>query len=235
MLAGACLLGAVLPPRAAVADEGGARQSTEAIERAAEAFLSTRAGGDDSRLSLRAGPLDPRLNLPHCKEPLEGFLRRGTEIRGRTIVGVRCTGEAPWKVYVPVDVIVTDDVLVAARTLPGGEVPGPGDVRIEKRDVSRLVGGYLSSPDELTGQRLKGQLHAGRVITPAMLKADDVIRRGQTVTLLVKDENITIRVAGRALTDGALNQRIRVENSGTKRVVEGLVRSPEHVEVLVTL
>lgn len=209
------------------------RQAIESIEKTAEAFLRTQAGSTDPRLSLKAGPLDPRLDLPRCGKPLQGFLRKGTEIRSRTVVGVRCAGDAPWKVYVPVDVIVTDDVLVAARTLPGGQVPGPDDVRIEKRDVSRLVGGYLSSPDELSGQRLKGQLHAGRIITPAMLHADEVIRRGQSVTLLVKDENVTIRMSGKALTDGALNQRIRVENSGSKRVVEGLVRSPEHVEILV--
>jgi flagella basal body P-ring formation protein FlgA len=233
ILTGAIVLASVLAAPAAMTARIADRQAVESIEKAAEAFVMARAGGDDSRLSLRAGPLDPRLDLPRCSEALEGFLRKGTEIRSRTVVGVRCAGDAPWKVYVPVDVIVTDDVLVAARTLPGGQVPGPGDVRVEKRDVSRLVGGYLSTPDELAGQRLKSQLHAGRIITPAMLQADEVIRRGQTVTLLVKDEGVTIRMAGKALMKGALNQRIRVENSGSKRVVEGLVRSPEHVEVLV--
>ena len=33
--------------------------------------------------------------------------------------------------------------------------------------------------------------------------------------------------------DGALNQRIRVENLNSGRVVEGIVRSPEIVEILV--
>lgn len=218
---------------AAGAVETHQRQPVDEIGAAAEALLREHAGEQDPRMSLRAGPLDPRLDLPRCSEPLEGFLRRGTEIRSRTIVGVRCTGEAPWKVYVPVDVIVTDEVLVAARTLPAGQAPGPGDLRTERRDVSRLVGGYFSEPGELAGQRLKSQLHAGRIITPAMLAADKVIRRGQTVTLLVRDRNVNIRMAGRALADGAVNQRIRVENAGSKRVVEGLVRSPEHVEILV--
>ena len=33
--------------------------------------------------------------------------------------------------------------------------------------------------------------------------------------------------------DGALNQRIRVQNLNSGRVVEGIVRSREHVEVLL--
>lgn len=209
------------------------RHSIDAIAATAEAYLNGRTGDGDPRVTLKAGQLDPRLNLARCSQPLEGFLRAGTEIRTRTIVGVRCSGDTPWKVYVPVDVIVMDSVLVTTRSLPGGQVPGPDDVRVEIRDVSRMVSGYLSSTDELAGQRLKSQVHAGRAITPAMLQAEMVIRRGQTVTLLVSDARVNIRMSGKALTDGAVNQRIRVENAVSKRIVEGLVRSPEHVEILV--
>lgn len=38
---------------------------------------------------------------------------------------------------------------------------------------------------------------------------------------------------GTALMDGAIGQRIRVENVNSGRVVEGIVRSREVVEVLV--
>jgi flagella basal body P-ring formation protein FlgA len=74
---------------------------------------------------------------------------------------------------------------------------------------------------------------AGRVVTPAMLEAEIVIERGQTVTLVVEGDGLNISMAGRALMDGAVDQRIRVENAGSGRVVEGLVRSPQVVEVLV--
>jgi flagella basal body P-ring formation protein FlgA len=66
-----------------------------------------------------------------------------------------------------------------------------------------------------------------------MLVADIMVRRGQMVTLIVKSGQMYIRMAGRALSDGALNQRIRVENSNSQRVVEGVVRSTEYVEILV--
>jgi flagellar basal body P-ring formation protein FlgA len=207
--------------------------STEDIARTAEEFLRQKLGRTDPRIALQAGWLDPRVQMPRCSEDLSGFLRRGTKISSRTVVGVRCEGGTPWKMYIAVDVVVRETVLIAAKTLPGGHVVTADDVVLEERDVSSMVGGYLSSPEELVGQRLKHQLMAGRVITPSMLQADLVIRRGQSVTILVHNQSMNIRMAGKALDDGALNQRIKVENVTSRRIVEGLVRSPENVEVLV--
>jgi len=208
-------------------------QSTDEIARVAEDFVKARYGKADRRVAPVAGHLDPRLRLPRCSQALEPFIRPGTKASSRTVVGVRCAGEKPWKVYVPVDVVVMDSVLVTQKTLPKGHVMRAEDVDIELQDVSRLTGGYLSDIGELTGQRLKHQIIGGSVITPAMLAAEILIRRGQSVTLVVRDEHLNITMAGKALSDGALNQRIRVENVMSQRVVEGLVRSPEYVEILV--
>jgi len=203
------------------------------ITETAENYVRSVVGTSDQRVTPQAGRLDPRLQLPQCSSELEAFQQRGAKITSRTVVGVRCNGAKPWKVYVPVDVIVTETVLVARRTLPSGHVFTSDDVATAQRDVSRLVGGYLSQPRNLIGKKLKRSLIAGRVITPSMLKADIMVRRGQTVTIVVQNDSLNIRMMGKALTDGTENQRIRVENTNSKRVVEGVVRSPEQVEVLV--
>ena len=103
-------------------------QPTEEIAAAAEKFLQGRIGKTASHTTVKAGALDSRHRLSLCSRPLEAFLRRGTEISARTIVGVRCSGTKPWKVYVPVNVVVTADVLVASRTLPRGHLIGAGDL-----------------------------------------------------------------------------------------------------------
>lgn len=225
----------IASPAASVGEKAksSAWHPTEDIAQTAEDFLREKLGRRDPRLSLQAGWIDPRVQMPRCTEALSGFMRRGTKVASRTVVGVRCEGASPWKMYIAVDVVVRETVLIAARTLPSGHIVTADDVRAEERDVSSMVGGYLSSPQELVGQRLKHQLMAGRVITPSMLQADLMIRRGQTVTILVKNDSLNIRMSGKALTDGAVNERIKVENVASRRVVEGLVRSPEHVEVLV--
>ena len=209
-------------------------QSTEEIAAVAEDYLRGRLGPSAKNTSVEAGVLDPRHLLAQCSRPIEAFLRRGTRISARTIVGVRCEGSKPWKVYVPVNVIVTDTVFVAARTLPRGHLLTAADLVAEERDVTRLVSGYVSSTEQLVGQRLRSQLLAGRILTPKLLQADMAIRRGQSVTLVIRSDDISIQMGGKALVDGAIGQRIRVENSNSGRVVEGIVRSQEHVEVLLS-
>ena len=203
------------------------------ISAAAETYLWNTIGAAAEKTSVQAGNLDSRHRLAYCDQPLQPFLRRGTQIKSRTIVGVRCNGSKPWKVYVPVDVIVTETVFVAKRTLPRGHALTASDVTTEQRDVSRLLSGYISDIRQLSGQRLKTQLLAGKILTPAMLQAETAVRRGQTVTVTTGQGQFSITTSGTALMDGAINQRIRVKNLHSGRVVEGIVRSREHVEIIL--
>jgi len=208
-------------------------QPNAEITAAAESYLRERTGSAANRTTVKAGSLDPRHRLPLCDQPLDTFLRRGTEISARTIVGVRCEGTKQWTVYVPVNVFVTARVYTARQTLPRNHLLTEADIRIDERDVSRSAAGYMSNKDQLIGQRLKQQVIAGRIFTPAMLQADFLVKRGQSVTLIAVSSGINIKMSGKALKDGALGQRIRVENSKSGRVVEGIVRSQELVEVLL--
>ena len=42
-----------------------------------------------------------------------------------------------------------------------------------------------------------------------------------------------VRMAGRALTDGLINQRVRVQNLSSGRIVEGIARSEQVVEIIL--
>lgn len=203
------------------------------ITAAAENYLRQAAGQDPGHLAPAAGYLDPRLRLPRCTTPLEASTGPGSKLSGRVVVGIRCTGAKPWKIYLPVHVAVMQNVLIARNSMPRGHLIGPDDVELARRDVSGLVGGYLSQTGDAAGHRLKRAVAQGVVITVPLLQADVLIKRGQTVTLTARNHSINISMSGKALMDGAANQRIRVENTGSGRVVEGLVRSAEQVEVLV--
>ncbi len=206
---------------------------TTDIENAAVAFIKEQVGDGTGNTSVSASKLDSRLRLARCNEPLEAFLRPGTEIKDRTAVGVRCNGDKPWKVYVPVDLVVTKNVLTLRQSVSRGHVLTAADLVAVRRDVTRVRRGYFTDPAALIGQKARQSLIAGKIITPSMIEAAALIRRGQTVTLGVANDRLNIRMAGKALSDGALHQRIRVENSSSGRIVEGIVRSRELVEILV--
>ena len=65
-----------------------------------------------------------------------------------------------------------------------------------------------------------------------MLLGSRVVQRGQTVTLIATNGGFSVRMAGRALSDGMINQRVRVENLSSGKVVEGIARSEQVVEII---
>lgn len=205
----------------------------EEITAAAENYLKLSVGPSDERIMPTAGHLDPRLHLPLCDETLDPFLRPGTKISGRTIVGIRCSGSKPWKVYLPVYVAVMEEVLIAKTSMPRGHLIQKEDIEVATRDISGLSAGYLSQSGQIVGQRLKRAVTRGVVFIPSLLQVETLIKRGQSVVLTVSNGSINIRMSGTALMDGAKDQRIKVENTRSGIVVEGMVRSAERVEILI--
>ena len=231
-----CGIGLLLamPGPVAAAEEMDTRWHPVAdIKSAAENYLKLTVGGSDARIVPTAGHLDPRLQLPKCSVPLDPHLQKGAKLSGRTIVGVRCPGSKPWNIYLPVYIATMEEVLITSNPMPRGHLIGPADIEVATRDVSGLTQGYITDSADIVGRQLKRSVTRGIVLTPAQLQANVLITRGQSVTLLVNSGTLNISMAGKALMDGAENQRIRVENTGSGRVVEGLVRSEQLVQVLV--
>lgn len=206
-------------------------QSVESIRETASRYAAEKLDADGEDVRAEPGELDTRLRMARCDAPLEGFLPNGMGNGNRLIVGVRCAGSKPWKLFVPVRIARYGDVLVATRALPRGHLLTPEDVRSERRDLTSGMQTLIGSFGELPGRRLTRPVLAGTPLTHNLVDVERVIRRGQKVMLVVDDGGVEIRMAGKALSDGALDQRIRVENASSRRVVEGIVRSSEVVEV----
>ena len=62
--------------------------------------------------------------------------------------------------------------------------------------------------------------------------AERLVRRGEPVTLRLRDGAITIVTAGRALGDGARGARVRVIALATRRTLEGVVEGPGEIRIL---
>ncbi len=185
------------------------------------------------RQRLVAGPIEAHVRLQRCSQPVTPLVGPGGHMRDRMLVELRCQGSPPWHIYVPVRVVGTSAVAVAARSIVAGAVLSDKDVRVEQRDLPELPPGYLDDPTVAFGLTAARPISSGAVITNQSLLGAKAVQRGQTVTLVADSGAMSIRTAGRALTDGLINQRVKVENLSSGKVVEGIARSEQVVEIVL--
>jgi flagella basal body P-ring formation protein FlgA len=202
-----------------------------AIRAAAENTVRTLAGASAGQLTLQVAPLDTRLRVSACDRALTGFISGGSALRYQTTVGVRCEGSIRWTIYISVSVESQASVLIALRSMPRDTEVTPADFKVESRRVPGVASAYISDPEALSGQRLGHPIASGEPLSCDTLAPANLIHRGQHVTLLANAGGLEVRMGGVALADGHASERIKVQNDSSQRVVEGIVRSTNEVEI----
>ncbi len=114
------------------------------------------------------------------------------------------------------------EVVVLARALPMGAILSISDIQMERRDTGSVLA-YFTDLAQVTNMTLTQALGANAILTPQVLRAPIVIRRRQSVSLVVKADGLEVRMAGEALSDASAGQLVKVRNLTSKRVVEGVV------------
>ena len=208
-----------------------ATQSLDDIQSAAEAFVRSHLPSSTAKQFVTASKLDPRLRVAACDQPLQAFEQNAAPLGVRVTVGVRCSAANTWTLYVPVSVEVEIPVLVLRRALARRARVAIMDVDTETRRVPGSIAIFLQDVTSLQGHRLKRSLPAGTALTVDMLVPDVVVRRGQQVTLIAASGPVEIRAQGHALTEGGVDDRIRVQNMSSLKVVEGVVVNDSVVRV----
>lgn len=182
------------------------------------------------RTFAEAGVLDSRLRLPACNEAPTGFLPAGASVAARTTIGVRCTSPV-WSVYVPVTVTSELQVLVLKAAMARNAQLRPEDVEVQQRRVPGFPTTYLSAVGDLAGRHLKIAAGPGTVLNAALLEQDILVKRGQRVTLLAAAGGIEVLAQGEAMSDATADGRVKVQNLGSRRIVEGRVEAAGRVRV----
>ncbi len=199
------------------------------LEQAVADYL--RRGDIEARHEISVNRLDPRLRLAQCDRPLEARLGGSAQPIGRVTVRVSCTGSSPWSVFVPAQVRLYRQVIVANRSLLRDSRLSEADVSLAERDVSNLTQGYLTRMDEVLGNKLTRPVQPDQVIAPNQMELAEVVRKGDQVVITARSGAINVRMPGEAMADGAPGKQIPVKNQRSGRVVKARVIGPGHVEV----
>ncbi len=206
-------------------------QPLDSIRDAARAYATQELTGRDEHATVEIGRLDSRLRLERCDRPLETFQTPGQRNGGRTTIGVRCVGQAPWTIYVSARITRHVEVYTAARSLARGTRLGQEDVRVMEMDAGNLAHGYFTDPEQVLGMELRRPSRPGEVFTPVMLAPPRLVQRGQSVVVQAESGAARVTMRGEALEHGTEGQRIRVRNTRSDRVVEGTVIGEGRVRV----
>lgn len=221
------LLGSLLMTATAVASE---YQSHSSIQDAARNHLLDSLDEDATGVSITPGNLDSRLRLAQCDQPLETFIPYGRKNSYRVTVGVRCNGSARWTLFVPVTLMDERVVVIANRQLPRGTIVSADDITLERRDVARLHKGYLTDMDQVLGKKLKRSVQNSGIMNPSQLTVQHAVKKGSQVTILAQIGSLQVRMSGKALGNGVIGERIKVENSSSSRQIEATIVSPGIVQ-----
>ncbi len=205
-------------------------QSHDSIRQTARDYV-LRLRDANEQVEITTNKLDPRLKLAICTQALEAFMSPGSKTLGRTTVGVRCNGNVPWSMHIPVNVKLFKSVLVTRQALARGHLIGKRDIHLVKRDVSTMHQPYVTDNKLAIGMIIKRQLASGAVINAGMLQAPILVRRGQNVTLLANTGGIQVRMQGKSMANGAAGERVRVRNTASRRIVEGEVTDNGEIRV----
>jgi len=206
-----------------------ARQDPLPVRTVVEDFLRVQTQGLPGAASFTVRDVEAANNLAPCSA-LEAFLPAGARAWGKTAVGVRCRAEAGWSIFIPVQIRVVNDYLIAARALAPGQLIGSGDLATRSGDLAQLPPGVLADAAQAVGRTLSVGLIAGAPVRSDSLRAVMAIQQGQSVKVVVRGQGFQVSTEGRALNQATAGQIARVRTA-TGQTISGLARTDGVVEI----
>ena len=82
-----------------------------------------------------AGPIPPHILRARCPETPKPSVGPAPHMNDRVLVEIRCQGPPAWHLYVPVRIVGTTRVAVAAHAIIAGSVLTAGDLRVEQDTI----------------------------------------------------------------------------------------------------
>jgi len=198
------------------------------IEAFAKKFLEDKItppkGG---KTTITIANLDPRIIIKPCQQSLKANIPENYS--GRNVnVKITCDDSISWKMYIPAKIEKTFAVLVATSTIEKGMILSEGNIDIQYLANNRIRGKKLSKKVAVIGSKAKKRIGKGRAISR---KDVCLVCKGDTVTIIAKSAHFMIKTRGTALSDGNINQQIKVENARSGKIIRPKVSAINQVTI----
>lgn len=155
-------------------------------------------------------------------------------VTSRMNFDVKCADAKGWSVSVAVRPDVFVAVVMPRGVIERNSVLTADDLEMKKYNISAQRNGLIMSLDEAIGLTSKRTLQPGKPLTHAELLAPLMVKRNQPVTLVSHEGNITASADGVALKDGRKGDVVKIRNTNSQRIVNGVVADTGVVNTLNT-
>jgi flagellar basal body P-ring formation protein FlgA len=209
------------------------RISADMIRTAVVAKMKTDSGAKKFSFDVVFDKRGLEVNLPVDDAPdfrLENFTFDSATKLFRTDL----TASTPRGSYIlPITghVSVKRSVPILARRLESGTVIGTNDLDWMEIPEERISADIVTEPSQLIGRELRRDSPEGEVLRSRDIMPPRLVQRGSLVTMKIETPYILVTAQGKAQQDGAEGETIRVMNTQSNRVVEGVVIAPGVVEI----
>ncbi|HEY5717046.1 MAG TPA: flagellar basal body P-ring formation chaperone FlgA [Motiliproteus sp.] len=209
-------------------------QASEQIEQQAKDYLLAQIKPrlqPHDRVTMATNPLDSRLQLSPCHQPLS-FTSTRPITPGAFTLKSSCSSPRPWTIYLSGSLEIYRPIVVSLRPI-GRDTPLDHTlITLEERPISRLREGYYTQLEPLLGYQSRRNIAAGLPLRSDMLLPPLLVKAGDVVTIRAHSQSMTVEAAGIALQDGRLHEQIDVRNSRSDKIIRaritgrGLVSPP---------
>ncbi len=129
-------------------------------------------------------------------------------------------------------VAVYENVVFAARSLSKGDSLSKDDVYIKKVNIFDFNPSVIHTLDVIGDKILKSSIRKDMSMTLSLLSDPPLVKKGDIIMLIAKNQNLRIVTSGISMEDGFINELIKVENFHSGKLIRGIVTEESKVEVV---
>ena len=122
-------------------------------------------------------------------------------------------------------------VLAARESIKQGQSLTPDLFDVVRREVTSLADPPIASPQELDGKSAARQIVAGKTLTQSCLQKQEIVKRGDLVSIEYSSGSIKITASGEARESGGLGETIKVKNMSSSKIISAVVQDEKTVKI----
>ncbi|MBL6986996.1 MAG: flagellar basal body P-ring formation protein FlgA [Methylobacter sp.] len=205
-------------------------QSHESIEEVVKIYIAQNINlPGEYEVSLT--PIDSRLRLPQCIDPLEAYTTNNIIKTGRTTIGVRCNTGKKWSIFTSAIIKTYQMVVVLTRPVQRGEIITRQHLAIEKREMPNHRENFATQLEQVENKQAIRQINFGTILSLKNIVEPTLIKRGDKVVISSTKQGLSIKMSGEAMMDGTKGQLIKIKNQNSGRIINATVIKPGLVSV----